>query len=56
MLDLHALIGKGDSHDKNLRLSKMHLLVEANHLEEAGNWVQTVMMAAYAGKLVLLHV
>ena len=44
-LDLHTLVGKGN----NLRLSKMHVLVEPINLPEAEEWVEMVMEAAYIG-------
>ncbi|WVQ96696.1 hypothetical protein IAU59_003802 [Kwoniella sp. CBS 9459] len=44
-LDLHCLNAKGNE----LRLVKLHVLVEPINLPEAEEWVHTVMNAAYTG-------
>ncbi|WVF69189.1 hypothetical protein IAT40_003964 [Kwoniella sp. CBS 6097] len=44
-LDLHCLAAKGSE----LRLVKLHVLVEPINLPEAEEWVHTVMDAAYTG-------
>ncbi|WVQ82967.1 hypothetical protein IAT38_005103 [Cryptococcus sp. DSM 104549] len=42
-LDLHCLSGRGT----NVKLSKLHVLVEPINVPEAEEWVQTIMAAAY---------
>jgi sphingosine kinase len=46
-LDIHALLVKSKAN--SLRLSTMHVLVEPQHADEAGKWVETCMLAAYPG-------
>jgi len=45
-LDLHALIQKGNE----LRLSKLHVLVEQVNVGGAEEWVKMLMVKAYVGK------
>jgi sphingosine kinase len=46
-LEIHSLIEKGS----NLRLSKMHVLVEPINGPDAEQWVEMAMSAAYGGEL-----
>jgi hypothetical protein len=45
-LEIHSLIEKGS----NLRLSKMHVLVEPINGPDAEQWVEMAMSAAYGGE------
>jgi sphingosine kinase len=45
-LDIHAFVERKSV----LHLSKMHVLVEPTDMEEAEDWIQTAMTAAYKGE------
>lgn len=50
-IDIHTLIQR----DRDLRLSKMHVLVEAADADHAVKWVQYAMAQAYPGEPSLRH-